>query len=549
MKFLMLVATVFFSVLSARAEMTTPKFTQIGNPNAPQGGTFYYNLTSEPPTLNPITSTDVSGGIVHDLTHDFLLTRNEETYGWDPGIAEAYEISKDGTVLTFKIREGAKWHDGQPVTPEDVKFSFDVIFDDTYNAAPLRSFFEAIQKAEVVDPHTVRFIAKTKYFGHLDALAGTLRIIPKHIYADAKKGVKLNKTDIGSGPYKIEKYEQGQRLTLVKNKDWWGFKDANLKGKYNFEKIVMRFVQSENVSLEMLKKGQLDFDAFTPEIYLKKAVGPEWGKSVIKVKAENLKPKPYGYVGWNLKNPIFQDRNTRVALQHLMNREQMNEKFNYGLSLLATGPWYLQSEYADPSVKPNGFDPKKASELLAKAGWKDEDKNGVLEKTINGKKTEFRFALLNANKDAEKFFTLYKEDLRKAGIDMELKLLEWNAFVKQLDDQKFDAVTMAWSGGDVDIDPKQIWHSSSATKGGSNFISYKNPEVDKLIDQSREELDKGKRVKLLRQVYRLIADDAPYAWMFVPKYAMYGHTKKIGKVKDTLKYETGRAYWWAMSPQ
>jgi microcin C transport system substrate-binding protein len=156
---------------------------------------------------------------------------------------------------------------------------------------------------------------------------------------------------------------------------------------------------------------------------------------------------------------------------------------------------------------------------------------------------------LNPSKDFEKYFTLYKEDLKKAGIDMEIKLLEWNAFLKQVDEQKFDAVALSWSGGDVDIDPKQIWHSASATKGGSNFISYKNPEVDKLIDQSREELDKGKRVKLLRQVYRMIAEDAPYAWLFVPKYGFYGHTKKIGKVKDTLKFDTGRFYWWAQAPQ
>lgn len=534
---------------SAQAQMISPKFAVVGNQNAPQGGTFQYNFGAEPPTLNPITSTDAYALLFHEYTHDFLLSRNWDTYAWDPGLAESWEVSKDGKVLTFKIRQGAKWHDGKPVTAEDVKFSFDAIFDDTYNAAPKRAYFESIEKAELLDPMTIRFTAKTKYFGNLDALAGTLIISPKHIYGDAKKGVKLNKTDVGSGPYKLEKYEQGQRLTIVRNKEWWGNNIPELKGKYNFERIVIRFVQADAIAFEMVKKGQLDLQPLNAEYFLKKAVGPEWGKTVHKVKFENKKVKPYGFIGWNFKNPMFAERDVRVALLHLLNRQLMNEKFNYGMSLLATGPWYLQSEYADPSVKPVLFDPKAAAALLAKAGWKDEDKNGVLEKTIAGKKTEFRFSLLNPNKDYEKYFTVYKEDLKKAGIDMEIKTLEWNAFLKQLDDKKFEAVALAWSGGDIDLDPKQIWHSSSSTKGGSNFISYSNSEVDKLIDQSREELDKAKRVKLLRQVYAKIAADAPYAWMFVPRYGFYAHTNKIGKAKDTLGYDVGRFYWWVQKPE
>lgn len=545
MKFLMLVATVLFVGISAHAEMQTPKFAQLGNPNAPKGGTFYYNLGAEPPTLNPITSTDAYAQLIHTFTHDKLLTHNADTWEWEPGLADSYEISKDGKTYTFHIRSGAKWHDGKPVAAEDVKFSYEAIFNDAYNAASKRSYFESIEKAEVVDPQTVRFTMKTKYFGNLEALGNTLVICPKHIYGDAKAGVKLNKSDVGSGAYKIEKYEQGQRLTLVRNKDWWGNSIPELKGKHNFERIVYRFVTGESISLEMLKKGQLDLDVFSPEVFLKKAVGPEWGKTVFKVKTQNKQPKTTGFIGWNFKSQIFADRDVRVALAYLMNRELMNQKFNYGMSLLGTGPWYRQSEYADSSVKAIPYDPKKASEILTKAGWKDEDKNGVLEKTINGKKVEFKFALLNPSKDYEKYFTVYKEDLKKAGIDMEIKFLEWNAFMKLLDDQNFDAVALAWSDTDPEVDPKQIWHSASATRGGSNFISYKNPEVDKLIDQSREELDHDKRVRLLRKVYKMIADDAPYAWMFVPDYSFYGVTKKIGKPKDTFTYTVGTSYWWA----
>jgi len=153
---------------------------------------------------------------------------------------------------------------------------------------------------------------------------------------------------------------------------------------------------------------------------------------------------------------------------------------------------------------------------LAKAGWVDGDKDGVLEK--NGKK--FEFTLFFANKDNEKYYILYQEDLKKAGIKMNLQLLEWNALLKNVDEAKFDAIAMGWGGGAVDHDPKQIWHSASIGTGGSNFIGYKNAKVDTLIDKARTELNKQKRIPLYREIYREIAADAPYVFMFNDKFAL-----------------------------
>ncbi|MDH3604968.1 MAG: ABC transporter substrate-binding protein, partial [Candidatus Tectomicrobia bacterium] len=222
----------------------------------------------------------------------------------------------------------------------------------------------------------------------------------------------------------------------------------------------------------------------------------------------------------------------------------MNVKFRFGESLLASGPWYRQSEYADPDVKPIPYDPAKALELLRGEGWRDSDQDGILDKEMTGNKVNFEFTLLNPNKDFEKYLVLYQEDLDKAGIKMNLKLLEWNTFITKLDEAQFEAVVLAWGGGSVDLDPKQIWHSSSAVKGGSNFIGYKNPEVDRLIDEARTELDKQKRIPILRQAYRLIAADAPYAFLFVPRFTYYAHRARIRKVTETYGYYLGQSYWW-----
>ncbi|MES2964193.1 MAG: ABC transporter substrate-binding protein [Bdellovibrionota bacterium] len=513
----------------------------VGNPGAPQGGTFLENLGLEPESLNPITSTDIYARQVQAYTLDSLMERDPDTYEWVPQLAEKYETSKDGKQFTFTLRKGATWSDGKPVTIEDVKFSFDVIFDTKYNAAHLRPYYENIEKAEVVGTDQIRFTTKTKYFDNFSVVA-ELTVLPKHIYGNPTEGMKLNRSLVGSGPYVIETYDKGQSMVLAKNKTWWGNGLPQMKGRWNFEKIRMRFIKDSNIAIEALKKGDIHFHELTAEEFAKKT--ENLPKTVVKVQTQNLAPKSFGYVGWNFKNEIFKDRDTRLALYHLMNRDEMNKKFRYGMSLPATGPWYQQSEYADPTAKPVSYDPKKAVELLKKVGWTDSDKDGTLDRTVAGAKKNLSFTLFYANKDNEKYYVLYQSDLKKVGIDMKLQLLEWNALLKKLDEKQFDAVALGWGGGSVDNDPKQIWHSASSAAGGSNYISYSNPTVDKMIDEARAELDKKKRIPLLRKVYTEIANDVPYAFMFNDKYVMYAHNTKVGKPKDTFKYRIGNAWWW-----
>lgn len=539
---------VFASALVAvAAQAAIPKLdtSALGRADAPQGGVFQISLGAEPEKLNPISSQDFYAQRIFDLTYDGLLNLNEDTYEWSPGLAEKYEISADGLIYTFYLRKDAKFHDGRPVTAEDVKFSFDAVKDPAFKAAHRIPYYENIASVEVVDPYKVKIITNKKYFLNLGVMAsvGYTAIVPKHVFSDASK--KLNKEVVGSGPYKLESYNRGKDITLVRNNEWWGRSLPQFKGKYNFDKILMRFVKEENLEIEMLKKGQLDFLGLTPEAFVKKTEGAPFGDSILKKKVENSDPSGgYNFVGWNLLNPLFKDRNVRVALAHLMNREEMNSKFRFGMSVLARGAWNFNNPFANPNIKPIEFNVEKAKTLLKTAGWEDKDKNGILEKTVDGKTMEFRFSLIFGSRDSEKYYTMYKEGLKKAGIEVELKYLEWNSFVKALDEKKFDAVSLAWGGGALEEDPKQIWHSDSARAGGSNFISYKNPEVDRMIDKAREELDKNKRTALWRKIDKLIADDAPYVFMFNGRYALFAHKKQIGMVKDTYKYDLGRAYWW-----
>ncbi|MDC1174738.1 ABC transporter substrate-binding protein [Bacteriovoracaceae bacterium] len=508
---------------------------------------FKYNLGQQPTTMNPLSSTDAYSSRVQAYVIESLAERDDDTYDWKPALSTKFEIAPNGLEYTFTLREGVKWHDGKPFTAEDVKFSFDAIMDkdNKYKTAHLKSYFENIESCEIVSPNVVKFKAKSKYFGNFDVVAG-MDIVPRHLYENPSKDQekKLNKTLVGTGPYIFDKFTKGKSIILKKNSNWWGNSAPSQKGMHQFEAILMRFIKDGTIAIQRMEREDLDFIALNAEEYVKKTSSKNWGEKVFKVKTQNQAPKGYGFIGWNMKSDIFKSRDVRLALYKLINRPLMIKKFDFDMNLPATGPWYQQSVYADPNVKPVMYDPKSALDILRKDGWKDTDGDRILDKKINGKKVKLSFTILEPNKEFIKYLTIFKEDAKKAGVDVNIKQVEWNTFIKKLDERSFDAVRLAWSGGSVDIDPKQIWHSASYANQGSNFIGYENKKVDKLIDQARETLDKQARIKKLQEVYREIANDVPYAFLFNSQYAFYGHTKHTKRPKDTFKYSVGLNHWW-----
>lgn len=510
--------------------------------NKKSSGSITYNIGGEPTTLNPLTASDIYTSAVHAYTFESLVDRDVDTYDWKPALAVEWTISPDKKIFEFRLREGVKWHDGKDFTAEDVKYSYDVIFSDDWKAIQIRPYYESIEKVEILEKYKVRFTVKDDYFMNFDVCAG-LTVLPKHFYSNKENKKEFGRKLVGTGPYMLSKYDKGQKLIMIQNPDWWGRSVDSEKKTYPIKKINLRMVQDENVYLELLKKGDLDFQGLRPEGFIKKTVGDIWDKKITKVKTENKSPKGYSFTAFNLKHPILKDKEVRRALSMLFNRPVMLDKFEYNLSQFATGPVYVQSDYASSNVKPIDFNPAEALKVLNKAGWSDSDKDGVLDKIILGKKTKLSFTILEPLLDMVKYHTIFKEDASKVGVDVNIKNVEWNSFVKLLDEKKFEAVRLAWGGGSVEWDPKQIWHSSSIAGAGSNFISYSNPEVDKLIDESRKLYEREQRIPILKKVHELISADYPYIWWFNSKYTLYGHSKKILKTHDTYKYGIGQQYW------
>lgn len=510
------------------------------------GNTITINLGSEPASIHPNVSTDAYATRLYAYTIDMLCTRDLDTNEWKPGLAESWEISKDHRSFTFKLRDGLKFHDGKPVTVEDIKFSFDMIFDPALNTAHLRPYFENINSPEILDSRTIRFTAKDDYFNNFTTIAG-MWVLPKHFYANQANKKEFNKTIVGSGPYKLVGYDKGKRFVLEQNPDWWGRKDPEFAKHWNFKRVVLRFISEQNVVMESFKKGDLDYIGMNAESYLNKTSGSEWGSKVFKVKTENKAPKGFSYVGWNNNHPILGDKTVRKALGMLYNRDEVMAKFEHNLSAHAAGPIYPASDYQPEDLRPLTYDPKGALQLLTGAGWKDSDSDGILDKVIKGVKTPLSITILEPSEEYSKYITIYKEEARKMGVEINVKIVEWNTLMKLTNERKFDAIHMAWGAGEVEVDLKQLFHSSMIEQG-SNFIAYRNAEVDRLMEEARRTFDRPKRIALVKKYTKLIVDDHPYLFLFTPTAVMYGYSKHMVRPKDTFNYSIGTQTWTVQAP-
>jgi len=475
-------------------------------------------LSAEPATLNPITATDVYSEMVFSLVMETLLEMDLATQELVPLLAERYEISPDKLVFTFYLRKNVFWQDGKPFNADDVIYSFERIMDPKVDSAHLRVYYLDCVEAKKLDDYTVRFRWRVPYFKSLEMLGG-LPIVPKHILDDGTdfNAHPFGRALIGTGPYQMVSWETGKRIELVRNKDYWG------KPGY-FERIIFKIITDDNVSLQVFNQGGIDLVGLTPIQWLKQTNYSGFLKRANKIAYDYPQ---FGYIGWNLRRPPFDDKKVRKAMTMLLNRDAILKNIYFCLGKVVSGPVYINTPYYDHSIQPLAYDPAQAKQLLTEAGWIDQNQDGIREK--QGK--DFRFELLipAGNENAEKLATIFKEDLKKAGIEMSIRMLEWSVFLKNLNEWKFDACMLGWAM-DANTDLYQIWHSSLADiKASSNHIGYKNPEVDRLIEQARKEFDKEKRVQMYHQIHRIIAEDQPYTFLFTNK-ALIAIDKRIKNV-------------------
>jgi peptide/nickel transport system substrate-binding protein len=194
----------------------------------------------------------------------------------------------------------------------------------------------------------------------------------------------------------------------------------------------------------------------------------------------------------------------------LVNREAILEEILFGFGTVVTGNFYVKSPDYNKEIVPYPYDPEKALELLKSAGWKDTDEDGILDK--DGVLFSFEFLVSSGSKLGETLATILQENLKKVGISMSIRKLEWAVFVQRISDHQFDACTLAWSLS-WESDPYQIWHSSQAEKG-SNFVGFENKEADEIIEKARQEFNVEKRRELFQRFHEILHEEQPYTFLF-----------------------------------
>ena len=514
-----------------------------------QGQVLRLAYADDPDTINMLTASDTVSEAFQREVYEPLADRdfaNPET--WTPYLATHWEFDEKTLTYTIHLRRGVYWHpmqlpNGQwlpktEFTARDVKFTFDCILNPHIEATTLRADYEDPESTDPTNPykievtavgkHTVKIRWKKPYF---EAQSRTLSvpIIPRHVYSVDENGEPIaldfslkefadgfnnhwaNTKMCGTGPLIFKEWQRGQRLVLVRNPEYWG-------KPLLFRRVDYRYVPNINTMTQKVLQNDLDFAAIArADQYLEARTRP----SVLdgRVKLVVYDDPGYRYVGYNMNRDLFKDRRVRRALSHAVPVQRIIDEVWKGLAVPITGPFLPGSSASDDSIRPIAFDLDKARQLLDEAGWRDADRDGIRWQLIRGRRVPARFELMIYS-DAPNYRTvaeIIKENCRKIGVDVEIAPAKWALLLQKLLKRDFDACMLGWALT-WDMDPFAIWHGSQADlPDSSNQIGYRNPEVDKLIDQLRVTLDEKKQVVLFHKIHRLIYDDQPYTFLFQDK--------------------------------
>jgi len=417
-------------------------------------------------------------------------------------LAESWEISKDGLVITFHLRRGVRWHDGRPFTAADVLYTYQVTVDPKTPTAYAGDFLK-VKKAEVLDDWTFRATYDKPFAPAL--MSWSVGILPKHLLAGKEITTSpLGRRPIGTGPYKFKEWVTGQKIVLVSNPDYF-------EGRPHIDGYILRIIPDTATMFLELRANGIDRMGLTPLQNTRQTENNLFRKNYNKYRYLSF---AYTYMGYNLKNPLFTDKRVRQAIAHAVNREEMIDGVLLGLGKSATGPYKPGTWAYNPRVRTYPYDPAKAKALLAEAGWKDLNSNGVLER--EGRPFEFEIITNQGNEIRAKCAEIIQRRLAEVGIKVTIRVVEWAAFVKDfINKRKFDATILGWT---IPMDPDlyDVWHSSKTGPEELNFISYQNAEVDALIEKGRETFDQSERKRCYDRIQEILAEEQPYLFLYVP---------------------------------
>jgi len=473
----------------------------------------------EPSNLIPALSTDSSSSQINNRIYNGLL-KIDKDLNIVPDLAESFEISEDGLKLSFKLRRDVHWHDGQPFTSRDAMFTYKMMTDPKTPTA-YGEPYKQIVKAEAPDDYT--FVVSYDKPQARALVSWCFDIMPAHLLEGRElDGHPLARQPVGTGPYKMERWESGQRVILAANDDYF-------EGRPHLDRLVIRVIPDLSAQMMELLAGHIDSMGLTPDQYEEKSGDQSFTGRYTMFHYPDFS---YTYLGFNLRDPRFADKRVRQALSYAIDQREIIDGVLLGLGQPANGPFSPDMWAYNKEVKPYPFDPEKAKSLLAEAGWTDSDGDGLLDK--DGQPFQFTIMTNQGNKVREQTGLIIQARLAQIGIKVNLRIVEWAAFLKEyLDKRNFEAIVMAWT---IPVDPDiyDVWNSTKTKEGELNHISFKNEEVDALIDEARFTLDRETRKNAYYRIQEILHEEAPYVFLYVPDALPVYSSRFIGPRVDPI---------------
>jgi peptide/nickel transport system substrate-binding protein len=509
-------------LLAACGSETPEQKTSLLNQHYPPqtGGTLMGAMPSDPSGLIFMVAGESASSSITANLFNSLLTYNQNL-DLSGELAESWQVSPDQKTLTFHLKPGLVWADGKPLTSEDVFFTWQAIIDEK-TRSPYASDFQLVTKAETPDKLTFVVHYGEAFSPALDSWAG-LQILPKHKLA----GQDLHTTSfaqkpLGSHYYQLKEWRHGEYIKLEKNQ-------KSVLGPANIDHLVERIIPDPGAQFLELMADNIDSLSMDPITYAR--IIPSRPELKARLNQYKSLGNTYTYLGFNLKRQPFNDVRIRKAINLAIDKQEIIDGVYLGLGEPIASPYKPGTRWSNPDLKPYPFDPQQARSLLAEAGYKDSDGDGIVEK--NGRKLSFEVLTNHGNKEREKTVVIIQRRLKEIGIDIHIRTIEWASFITRfIKTGDFDAVVLGWQLG-LEPDQFAIWHSSQQKPGQFNFIGYSNPKVDKLLEQGRKEFDPDKRMHIYHQFAEALYEDSPIVYLSAG-YNLTAIHKRVQGIMDPV---------------
>jgi peptide/nickel transport system substrate-binding protein len=505
-----------------------PDYTQPPGPATP-GDTLTTSLSADPPNLVSFLAGETNAATVAGNLYQSLLTYDADL-NLIPQLAQSWQFTDGGKTLTFILKPNLTFSDGSPLTSADVLATFKAITNPA-TRTPYAADFLLVTSAETPDSRTFRVHYNEPLVTSLSTWAG-FTILPAQVIARTPdfNQTGLKEHPLGSGSYTLTSWQRGQYLYLTAN-------PSSTEAPY-ISHLLYRILPDQSTEWLELKSGNLDLAGLSPLQFTRLTDAPWFIRRYQKIAYLS---NAYTYLGFNLKNPLFQSKLVRQALSYAVDREGIINAVLMGQGRPMAGAFKPGTWAYNPTLKPYPYDPARAKQLLAQAGWHP-GPDGTLH---NARGAPFAFTLVTNQNNDQRVQTaqIIQKLFADIGVRMAIRTQEWSTFVTNtLHNRDFDAVMLGWALS-AEPDPYTIWHSSQTKPDQFNIIGYSNPEVDKLITQARQEFDHAKRRQLLWRFQTILADEQPTLFLYAPN-SLIAVSKRIVGIKPAPAGIDYNSYQW-----